>query len=35
MYDCMEEVRPGTGRETGLGHAGGRAMPGSSCRGAR
>ena len=23
--DCMEEVRPGTGREAGLGHAGGRA----------
>ena len=23
--DCMEEVRPGTGRGAGLGHAGGRA----------
>jgi hypothetical protein len=23
--DCMEEVRPGTGREAGLGHAGGGA----------
>jgi hypothetical protein len=25
----MEKVRPGTGRETGLGHAGGRAMHGA------
>jgi len=24
-HDCMEKVRPGSGRETGLGHAGGRA----------
>jgi hypothetical protein len=24
-HDCREKVRPGTGRETGLGHAGGRA----------
>ena len=24
-HDCMEKVRPGTCRETGLGHAGGRA----------
>ena len=24
-HDCMEKVRPGTGRETGLGHAGDRA----------
>jgi hypothetical protein len=24
-HDCMEKVRPGTGRETGLGYAGGRA----------
>jgi len=23
-HDCREKVRPGTGREAGLGHAGGR-----------
>ncbi len=32
-WDCtldhMEKVRPGTGREAGLGHVGGRAMPGA------
>jgi len=25
MHDCREKVRPGNGREAGLGHAGGRA----------
>ena len=28
-HDCREKVRPGTGREAGLGHAGVRAMHGA------
>ena len=28
-HDCREKVRPDTGREAGLGHAGGRAMHGA------
>jgi len=28
-HDCREKERPGTGRETGLGHAGGRAAHGT------
>ncbi len=32
-HDCKEKVRPGTGREAGLGHAGGRAMQGAIAEG--
>jgi hypothetical protein len=28
-HDYREKVRPGAGRETGLGHAEGRVMPGA------
>jgi hypothetical protein len=28
-HDCREKVRPGSGREAGLGHAGVRAMHGA------
>ena len=28
-HDCREKVRPGSGREAGLGHAGGSAMHGA------
>ncbi len=34
-HDCREKVRPGTGREAGLGHAGGRETQGAVAEGSR